>query len=83
MDNAQALIDELQNVFSQKTLDQWCDILANSEGAWAPQFRPIEVLHDEQALPNGFVTPISTDDDSDYLAAASPGQFDEQPVGGL
>ena len=31
----------------------------------------------------GFVTPVTLDDSSSYLAAASPGQFDEKPIGAL
>ncbi|HEX7036863.1 MAG TPA: CoA transferase [Pseudomonadales bacterium] len=83
MANAQALIDELQKEFSKRTLGEWCEALADCEGVWAPQFRPVEVLNDEQALVNGFVTPVATDDGDAYLASATPGQFDERPVGEL
>jgi formyl-CoA transferase len=83
MANAEALVDELQKEFSKRSLNEWCDALRDCEGAWAPQFRPVEVLHDEQALVNGFVTSVTTDDGYQYLAAATPGQFDEQPVGNL
>jgi formyl-CoA transferase len=81
--NAQPLIDELQKEFSKKTLLEWCDELVGCEGVWAPQFRPVEVLNDEQALVNGFVTKVTTHDGDSYLASATPGQFDEQPVGAL
>jgi crotonobetainyl-CoA:carnitine CoA-transferase CaiB-like acyl-CoA transferase len=40
------------------------------------------VIADPQALDNGFVTNVEGDDGT-YLAAASPGQFDERPVGPL
>ena len=83
MANAQALIDELQSTFSRKTLDEWCDILADCKGAWAPHFGPTEVLADEQALSNGFVTPVHTEEGEDYFVGATPGQFDEQPLGEL
>jgi formyl-CoA transferase len=83
MQNAQALIDALQAEFAKKTLLEWCDELVDCEGVWAPQFRPVEVLNDAQALANGFVTPVQTQDGESYLAAATPGQFDERPVGAL
>ncbi len=83
MANARALIDELQKEFSKKTLAQWCELLVDCEGVWAPHYRPAEVLNDEQALVNGFVTPVTTHDGEEYLAAATPGQFDERPVGEL
>ena len=81
--NAEALIDALQAEFARKTLLEWCEELVDCEGVWAPQFRPVEVLNDEQALVNGFVTPVATHDGGSYLAAATPGQFDERPVGEL
>jgi formyl-CoA transferase len=81
--NAEALIDALQAEFAKKTLLEWCDELVDCEGVWAPQFRPVEVLNDEQALVNGFVTAVRTHDGGSYLAAATPGQFDERPVGEL
>ena len=54
-----------------------------AEGVWAPAHSPAEVLNDPQALENGFVTPVTDGDGETYLSAASPGQFDERPVGAL
>ncbi len=82
MANADALIEELQDMFATKTLAEWNDILFSMEGVWAPLLNPIEVITDEQALTNGFVTEVSADDGG-YLAASSPGQFDERPIGPL
>jgi crotonobetainyl-CoA:carnitine CoA-transferase CaiB-like acyl-CoA transferase len=83
LDNAAALIAELEKEFSRRTMAEWCEVLVDAAGVWAPQFRPVEVLNDEQALVNGFVTPVTMDDGDTYLAAATPGQFDERPVGEL
>ena len=52
------------------------------EGVWAPLLNPAEVIHDQQALRSGIVTQVSADD-GDYLAASTPGQFDESPIGEL
>lgn len=82
MANADALVDELQSVFETKTLDQWKEILFTMEGVWAPLLNPAEVIHDQQALRSGIVTQVSADD-GDYLAASTPGQFDESPIGEL
>ncbi len=81
--NATALIAELDAAFSAKTFAEWRVILATLTGVWAPLLSPAEVIADEQALVNGFVTPVTDDDGDTYLAAASPGQFDEQPIGPL
>ena len=80
--NAEALIGELQSTFATRTLAEWNEILFTLEGVWSPLQSPAEVIADPQALENGFVTPVGTADDG-YLAAASPGQFDERPVGDL
>ena len=82
MANAEALIGELQGEFETKTLAEWNEILFSMEGVWAPLLNPAEVIADDQALTNGFVTEVSADDGS-YLAASSPGQFDERPIGRL
>ena len=82
MANAEALIAELQGVFETRTLAEWNDILFSMEGVWAPVQNPVEVINDDQALINGFVTEVSAEDGS-YLAASSPGQFDERPIGKL
>ena len=82
MANAEALIGELESVFETKTLAEWNDILFSMEGVWAPLLNPAEVISDDQALTNGFVTEVSAADGS-YLAASSPGQFDERLIGRL
>ncbi len=81
--NAEALIAELDREFAKQTLDEWKVTLATLQGVWAPLHSPAEVIADEQALINGFVTEITDYDGETYLAAASPGQFDERPVGFL
>ncbi len=81
--NAEKLIAELDAVFVTKTLAEWKVTLATLQGVWAPLQSPAEVIADEQALINGYVTEITDFDGETYLAAASPGQFDEQPIGFL
>jgi crotonobetainyl-CoA:carnitine CoA-transferase CaiB-like acyl-CoA transferase len=45
---------------------------------------PDEVIVDEQALVNGFVTPVDYPDGGRYLVGAtSPAQFDGRPIGEL
>lgn len=82
IENADALIGELDKTFAQKSLGEWCEILGDLEGVWDPLLSPVEVINDEQALVNDFVVPI-TDGDGQYYAAASPGRFDQQAVGDL
>jgi crotonobetainyl-CoA:carnitine CoA-transferase CaiB-like acyl-CoA transferase len=83
MKNAAALIAELEKEFAKETLAEWGERFATLKGVWAPLQNPPEVLTDEQALENGFIVPVRDDDGEVYRAAASPGQFDERPVGAL
>jgi crotonobetainyl-CoA:carnitine CoA-transferase CaiB-like acyl-CoA transferase len=62
---------------------EWEGALATLEGVWAPLKSPAEVIEDEQALVNGFVTPVTLADGSTYLAGASPARFDDRPIGAL
>ena len=82
-ENADALIAELDAEFAKKTLAEWKVVLDGADGVWAPLHSPAEVIADEQALVNGFVTEVVGDEGDRYLAASTPGQFDERPVGAL
>jgi crotonobetainyl-CoA:carnitine CoA-transferase CaiB-like acyl-CoA transferase len=81
--NGESLIAELDRTFATRTLAQWNEILFGMEGVWAPLLSPAEVVQDVQALENGIVTPVLDHDGETYQSAASPGQFDERPVGDL
>jgi crotonobetainyl-CoA:carnitine CoA-transferase CaiB-like acyl-CoA transferase len=81
--NNVSLIAELDAIFATKTLAEWEEALANLEGVWAPLKSPAEVIDDQQALANGFVTPVSFDDGGSYLTGAPPAQFDGRPIGDL
>src|SRR5690606_134759 len=81
--NGEALIDELQKTFATATLAEWSERLFGMEGVWAPLLSPAEVKDDVQALVNGIVTPVLDYDGETYMTAATPGRFDERPVGDL
>jgi formyl-CoA transferase len=79
--NCRAMIAELDAIFAAKTLAEWEAQFATLEGVWSPEKSPAEVIEDEQALVNGFVTPVTYPDGDTYLTGASPAQFDGRPVG--
>ncbi|GHC98037.1 CaiB/BaiF CoA transferase family protein [Novosphingobium pokkalii] len=79
--NRRALIATFDMLFAQHDFDYWKDKLATLQGVWAPVQSPAEVITDDQALANGFVTEIVAGDGRGYLGGASPAQFDEQPIG--
>ena len=82
-ENRDECIAELEGTFARRTLAEWRKALDTMEGVWAPLLSAAEVTEDEQALVNGIVTPVTIDDTTSYLGAASPGQFDEEPIGAL
>ncbi|MFB0874889.1 MULTISPECIES: CaiB/BaiF CoA transferase family protein [unclassified Sphingobium] len=81
--NRRALIAELDQVFAAHDFAYWKEKLASLQGVWAPCQSPAEVIEDDQALVNGFVTRIEADDGRGYMGGASPAQFDERPIGAL
>lgn len=50
-----ALLDE---VFAQRTFEEWKAVLAGARGAWAPVQRVEELPADPQVIANGYVRPI-------------------------
>jgi formyl-CoA transferase len=81
--NVTALVQVLNEVFANRDYADWCERLRTLQGVWSPIQSPAEVLQDPQALENGFITPVSYGDNESYLAAVSPAQFDERPIGKL
>jgi crotonobetainyl-CoA:carnitine CoA-transferase CaiB-like acyl-CoA transferase len=81
--NCREMIAELDALFATKTLAEWEQQFATLEGVWSPEKSPAEVIADEQALVNGFVTPVTYADGDTYLTGASPAQFDGRPIGPL
>jgi formyl-CoA transferase len=82
-ENMRVLIDEIQKIIETKTFAEWKAIFKTLEGPWAPLASADEVLQDEQAVVNGYVTPITRKDGTTFMSAATPGQFDQRPVGHL
>jgi crotonobetainyl-CoA:carnitine CoA-transferase CaiB-like acyl-CoA transferase len=81
--NNVGLIGDLDAAFATRTLAEWEEQFAELEGVWAPCKSPEEVIADPQALVNGFVSPVTMADQTEYLTGVSPAQFDEQPIGAL
>lgn len=81
--NRRTLIAELDEIFAAHDYEYWKDKLSSLQGVWSPIQSPAEVIADEQALVNGFVTRVETDDGRAYMSGASPAQFDGRPIGPL
>jgi crotonobetainyl-CoA:carnitine CoA-transferase CaiB-like acyl-CoA transferase len=79
-ENRQECIAALDEAFAEKTLDEWKVALADATGVWAIYQEPIELHDDPQAIENGYLTDIVSDDGNSFTLVANPVQFDETPA---
>lgn len=78
-DNAAACVAELDAVFSERTLDEWRDVLAPLDAPWSPIQSMAEVVDDAQVAANSYVGEVTTDDGLTYRLPTVPVQFDGAP----
>jgi crotonobetainyl-CoA:carnitine CoA-transferase CaiB-like acyl-CoA transferase len=77
-EHAPALIALLEDLFAQRPLDEWTELLSQQDGQW-DVLRPAgTVRHDPQALANDYVQPIEHDDGGGVVLVPAPAQFDGQ-----
>jgi len=72
-------IECFDGIFGSKTLAEWRDALAESEGVWAPVQRAPELYDDPQVEANGYLRPVTDGHGNDFQLVAAPVQFDETP----
>jgi crotonobetainyl-CoA:carnitine CoA-transferase CaiB-like acyl-CoA transferase len=77
MEHKDELREILEDVFAQKTLEEWKAVLATARGAWAPVQTPEDVYTDEQTLANGFLRHVDYPDGGLKLPVP-PILFDEE-----
>jgi crotonobetainyl-CoA:carnitine CoA-transferase CaiB-like acyl-CoA transferase len=78
-ENGAAGVGVLDELFAQKTLEEWKPILQNAKGVWAPVQNAAELLVDPQAVANGYVRDVEAESGAIFQMIASPLQFDETP----
>jgi crotonobetainyl-CoA:carnitine CoA-transferase CaiB-like acyl-CoA transferase len=73
-------ITTLDEIFGQRTLDEWKDKLETAGGVWAP-VQTVRELHDDpQAVANGYLQDVTADDGTTtFTLVANPVQFNELP----
>jgi crotonobetainyl-CoA:carnitine CoA-transferase CaiB-like acyl-CoA transferase len=67
----------LDDIFGQRSLEEWKEILVSIRGVWAPFQSPGEILGDPQTLANGFVRTVEDAAGSTSLPVP-PVLFDEE-----
>jgi len=66
----------LDEIFAQKSLEEWKEVLVRAHGVWAPVQTPREILDDPQTVANGFVRTVQDVSGSTALPVP-PILFDE------
>jgi crotonobetainyl-CoA:carnitine CoA-transferase CaiB-like acyl-CoA transferase len=79
-ENRSECIAILDEVFAQRTLEEWAERFADLEGVWATVQTPLEAAHDVQAKVNGYVTDLRRGD-TEFSIVSSPVQFGGQIIG--
>jgi crotonobetainyl-CoA:carnitine CoA-transferase CaiB-like acyl-CoA transferase len=80
MANSAAAIDILTDVFSRRSLDAWRGRLADFSGQWAVVQSVLQAVDDPQALANGYIQAVETNDGRSFKLVAAPIQFDGEPA---
>ncbi len=69
----------LDDIFAQKTLEEWKPIMLEVEGVWAPVQTAAELLTDPQVVANDYLREVEAASGTVFRMVASPLQFDEEP----
>ncbi len=71
-------VDELDQVFATRTLEEWKRALATTDGVWAPIQNPGELYDDPQVLANDYLPEVELGSGETCQLVRAPVQFDEQ-----
>ena len=75
-DNAAACVQLLDELFAERTLAEWEEILARQDGQWDVLLPAGQVRDDAQALANGYVQRVEHEGDGKVVLVPAPAQFD-------
>jgi crotonobetainyl-CoA:carnitine CoA-transferase CaiB-like acyl-CoA transferase len=79
-EHRQECVAALDEIFAQRTFDEWKDKLGSAGGVWAP-VQSVRELHDDpQAVANGYLRDVTAGDgETTFTLVANPVQFNEAP----
>ncbi len=80
-ENRAECVETLDAIFAERTLDEWKEALATTDGVWAVVQTPLELYEDPQVLANGYLPDVELGDGSTCQLVQSPVQFDEAVPG--
>jgi crotonobetainyl-CoA:carnitine CoA-transferase CaiB-like acyl-CoA transferase len=77
--NRSECVRRLDEIFAQRTLDEWRAALAEADGVWAPMQKATEIPADPQVPANDYLLPVEHADGTTFPLVSNPLQFDETP----
>jgi crotonobetainyl-CoA:carnitine CoA-transferase CaiB-like acyl-CoA transferase len=79
-DNRVELISILDDVFAQRTVEEWRKVLEPLSGAWSVLQAAAELCDDSAVIANGYIPTVTAMSGAPYQLPTNPVQFDEQQV---
>ena len=73
--NTTALVELLDELFLERTLAEWQELLSKQDGQWDTVLPAGQVQHDDQARANGYVQRVEHAGDGKIVLVAAPVQF--------
>src|SRR6478672_7481693 len=73
--NSEACVKMLDELFAERDLAEWEDLLSRQQGQWDVFLKAGEVRHDEQVQANEFAQLIEHDGDGKVVLVPAPAQF--------
>jgi len=77
--NREECVATLDQLFSERSYEEWRAVLADLSGAWAPVQMASELADDSQVKANGYLARVRRDDGKEYDLVANPVQMNETP----
>ncbi len=78
-ENSAECVSALDEIFAARDLEEWKQVLATTDGVWAPVQHPAELYEDPQVIANGYLPRVKLGDGGECQLVANPVQFEEQP----
>jgi crotonobetainyl-CoA:carnitine CoA-transferase CaiB-like acyl-CoA transferase len=74
--NARECVEALDAIFASHDYAEWCVMLKDAKGVWAPMQTPLEVRDDPQVAANGYLADVEMVNGTKLSLVTSPAQFD-------
>jgi crotonobetainyl-CoA:carnitine CoA-transferase CaiB-like acyl-CoA transferase len=77
-ENRDACVQQFDETFAARTLDEWCVAFREASFPWAPFLRVPELIADPQVQANGYIGEVAISANENFRMPTGAVQFDEQ-----